>query len=51
MSEQKRFLDKVASGETVVCAEGYLFEIERRGYIQAGNYIPTVVLDNPNVVK
>ncbi|MGH2892674.1 MAG: homocysteine S-methyltransferase family protein, partial [Solirubrobacteraceae bacterium] len=29
----------------VVCAEGYLFEFERRGYLQAGAYVPEVVLD------
>ncbi len=34
----------------VICAEGYLFEMERRGYLQAGAYVPEVVLDHPNVV-
>jgi len=34
----------------VICAEGYLFEIERRGYLQAGAFVPEVVLDHPNVV-
>ena len=34
----------------VICAEGYLFEIERRGYLQAGAFVPEVVLDNPQVV-
>jgi betaine-homocysteine S-methyltransferase len=34
----------------VVCAEGYLFELERRGYIQAGAFVPEVVLDHPEVV-
>jgi betaine-homocysteine S-methyltransferase len=34
----------------VVCAEGYLFELERRGYVQAGAYVPEVVLDHPEVV-
>jgi len=34
----------------VICAEGYLFEIERRGYLQAGAFVPEVVLDNPHVV-
>jgi betaine-homocysteine S-methyltransferase len=35
----------------VVCAEGYLFECERRGYLQAGAYVPEVVLDHPEVVE
>ncbi len=34
----------------VICAEGYLFEMERRGYLQAGAFVPEVVLDNPHVV-
>ena len=28
-------------------AEGYVFELERRGYIKAGPYVPEVVLDFP----
>ena len=24
----------------VICAEGYLFELERRGYLQAGGFVP-----------
>lgn len=34
----------------VVCAEGYVFELERRGYLQAGAFVPEVVLDHPEVV-
>lgn len=35
----------------VICGEGYLFELERRGYVQAGPYVPEVVLDHPEVVR
>jgi betaine-homocysteine S-methyltransferase len=35
----------------VVCAEGYLFECERRGYLQAGAFVPEVVLQHPDVVE
>lgn len=35
----------------VVCGEGYLFELERRGYLQAGPFVPEVVLDRPEVVR
>ena len=35
----------------VVCAEGYLFEFERRGYLQAGAYVPEIVLDHPELVS
>ena len=31
----------------ILCAEGYLFELERRGYLQAGPFVPEVVLDHP----
>ena len=34
----------------VMCAEGYLFECERRGYLQAGAFVPEVVLDDPGVL-
>jgi hypothetical protein len=36
-------LERLASGP-VICAEGYLFELERRGYLQAGAFVPEVVL-------
>ena len=39
-------LQRLAQGP-VICAEGYLFELERRGYVLAGPYVPEVVLDNP----
>ena len=42
-------LDRLAAG-TVICAEGYLFELERRGYLQAGAYVPEVVLEHPELV-
>jgi len=41
--------ERLAQG-AVLCAEGYLFELERRGYLQAGAYVPEVVLDHPEVV-
>ncbi len=34
----------------VICAEGYLFELERRGYLQAGAFVPEIVLDQPELV-
>ena len=30
----------------VLCAEGYLFAMERRGYLQAGAFVPEVVLEH-----
>jgi len=43
-------LERLAAGP-VICAEGYLFELERRGYLQAGAFVPKVVLDNPEQVS
>lgn len=42
-------LDRLAGGP-VICAEGYLFEFERRGYLQAGAFVPEVVLEHPDLV-
>lgn len=43
-------LERLTQG-VVLGAEGYVFELERRGYIKAGPYVPEVVLDFPDAVK
>ena len=43
-------LERLARGP-VICAEGYLFEFERRGFLQAGAYVPEVVLERPDLVE
>jgi betaine-homocysteine S-methyltransferase len=35
----------------VICAEGYVFELERRGYLQAGAFVPEVIIEHPEVVE
>src|SRR3982751_2587197 len=47
--ERRGLVERLADGP-VVCAEGYLFELERRGYVQAGAFVPEAVLDHPDVV-
>jgi betaine-homocysteine S-methyltransferase len=42
-------LERLQEGP-VICAEGYLFELERRGYLQAGGFVPEVVLEHPEKV-
>ena len=37
--------------DVVLGAEGYLFELERRGYVKAGPFVPEVVLDFPEAVR
>jgi len=41
--------ERLAHG-TVLGAEGYVFELERRGYVKAGAYVPEAVLDFPDAV-
>jgi betaine-homocysteine S-methyltransferase len=43
-------LERLQKG-VVLGAEGYLFELERRGYVKAGPFVPEVVLDYPEAVK
>lgn len=43
-------MERLAHGP-VICAEGYLFELERRGYLQAGPFVPIVVLEHPEAVR
>src|ERR687885_1073375 len=43
-------MERLAAGP-VICAEGYLFEFERRGYLQAGAFVPEVVLEHPDLVE
>src|SRR6202012_2218356 len=35
----------------VVCAEGFLFELERRGYLSAGEFVPEVALEFPDALR
>ncbi len=46
----KRSLSERLAEGPVICAEGYLFELERRGYVQAGPFVPEVVLKRPEAV-
>jgi betaine-homocysteine S-methyltransferase len=47
---KKGILERLQQG-TVLGAEGYLFELERRGYLKAGAYVPEVVLDYPDALR
>src|ERR1700730_15381668 len=44
-------LIKRLTAGAVICAEGYVFELERRGYLQAGAFVPVVLTDHPEVVE
>lgn len=49
MGAKLGFLERLEKG-IVLGAEGYVFELERRGYLQAGPYVPEVVLEYPQAV-
>ncbi|GAA2105807.1 homocysteine S-methyltransferase family protein [Brevibacterium salitolerans] len=35
----------------VIVAEGFLFELERRGYLTAGEFVPEVALEHPEALR
>jgi betaine-homocysteine S-methyltransferase len=41
---------RLAKGPVII-AEGYVFELERRGYLQAGAFVPEVLIEHPEVVE
>jgi betaine-homocysteine S-methyltransferase len=47
---EKRGLMERLETSGIVCAEGYLFEMERRGYLTAGEFVPEVALDHPEAL-
>nr|KAG5708416.1 hypothetical protein BaRGS_026143 [Batillaria attramentaria] len=44
-------VERLRDGEDIIVAEGYVFELERRGYLRAGAFVPEVVLEHPERVK
>jgi betaine-homocysteine S-methyltransferase len=47
----QRTLDQRLAEGVVIGAEGYVFELERRGYVKAGPYVPEVILDAPDALR
>jgi betaine-homocysteine S-methyltransferase len=50
MSEKSQLSERLDAGP-VICAEGFLFELERRGYLSAGEFVPEVSLEYPEALK
>jgi betaine-homocysteine S-methyltransferase len=46
----RTFEQRLADG-IMIGAEGYVFELERRGYVKAGPYVPEVILDAPDALR
>jgi betaine-homocysteine S-methyltransferase len=47
----QRTLQQRLTEGVVVGAEGYVFELERRGYVKAGPFVPEVILDEPDALR
>ena len=47
---KRSLIDRLNSGP-VICAEGFLFEIERRGYMSSGEFVPMVSLEHPEALE
>ena len=48
---KKRNLKERLDAGPVICAEGFLFEIEKRGYMSSGEFVPMVALEHPEVLE
>lgn len=44
-------VDRLAAGEYVICAEGYLLALARQGYIAHGVWVPEFILEQPEVLR
>ena len=49
--DKKRTLIERLDAGPVICAEGFLFEIERRGYMSSGEFVPMVALEHPEALE
>lgn len=49
MTPVRSLRERMADGP-VLGGEGYVFELERRGYVTSGAFVPEVVLDHPDAV-
>ena len=51
MIKKRTLLERLNLPEGVLIAEGFLFEMERRGYLSAGEFVPELALENPTALK
>ncbi len=47
---KRNLIERLDQGP-VICAEGFLFEVEKRGYLASGEFVPMVALDHPEVLE
>ena len=48
---KKRNLLERLEEDSLICAEGFLFEAERRGYLASGEFVPELALEQPEALK
>ena len=48
---KKRGLMERLDAGPVICAEGFLFEVEKRGYLASGEFVPMVSLEHPEALE
>jgi betaine-homocysteine S-methyltransferase len=52
MTQNKRgLLQRIEEDGAVICAEGFLFELEKRGFCSAGEFVPEVALEYPQALR
>ena len=50
-ADRRGLEERLAAGETILCAEGYLLALSRMGYIAHGVWVPEFILEQPEVLK
>lgn len=48
---RRGLVERLAAGETILCAEGYLLALARMGYVAHGVWVPEFILEQPEVLK
>ena len=48
---KRGLVERLAAGEHILCAEGYLLALCRMGYITHGLWVPEVLLEKPEVLR
>ena len=51
LSEKGIAGQRLNAGETILCAEGYLLALCRRGYIAHGVFVPEFMMEEPEVLR
>ena len=47
---KRQLIERLDAGP-VICAEGFLFEVEKRGYLASGEFVPMVALEHPEALE